>query len=175
MPISDEKVEEMMTAFKDMMQEMKRVQTENSKLHNEMHSMREKGGSTSSEPRHKYEDDEQDDNRNHKKTHGRPKPKRPVITEEVDDLEWVIFKDSWKRYKTMTKLEENEEVCLELREACSTEVNRLLYDYVGATELNKPTLEEDTLMEYIKKVAVKSIHPEVYLWNYGKLSQSPAE
>ena len=119
-------------------------------------------------------DDGQDYGRTHK-THGRPKPNRPVITEEVDDLEWIIFKDSWNRYKTMTQLEETKEVCLELREACSAEVNRLLYDYVGADELNKPALKEETLMAYIKKVAVKSIHPEVYRWNYGKMSQSSGE
>jgi len=142
MPISDEKVEEIMTAFKDMMLELKRVQTENSKLHSEMlNLMKEKASTPSTASKVKDEDDGQDYGRTHK-THGRPKPKRPVITEEVDDLEWIIFKDSWNRYKTMTQLEETKEVCLELREACSAEVNRLLYDYVGADELNKPALKE---------------------------------
>ena len=106
MPFSDEKVEEIMTAFKDMMGQMSRVQAENSKLHNEMLAiMKEKSSVSFSDTGNKHEDDDQDDRRPHR-THGRPKPKRPVITEESDDLEWVIFQDSWKHYKTMTKLEE---------------------------------------------------------------------
>jgi len=176
MPISDEKVEEIMVAFKDMMLEMKRVQTENSKLHSEMlNMMKEKTATSSTTASSTASNVKEEDVGRTQKTHGRPKPKRPVITEEVDDLEWIIFKDSWNRYKTMTSLEEDKEVCLELREACSAEVNRLLYDYVGAVELNNPALKEETLMAYIKKVAVKSIHPEVYRWNYGKMSQSSGE
>ena len=132
-----------MTAFKDMMLEMKRVQTENSRLHNEVITMmKNKSETASSDAKAKENNDDNDDSRS-QRTHGRPKPKRPVITEVVNDLEWVIFQDSWKRYKTMTQLEENKEICLELREACSPEVNRLLYDYVGAEELNKSSLKED--------------------------------
>jgi hypothetical protein len=59
MPFSDEKVEEIMTAFKDMMGEMKRVQTENSHLHNEMLAlMKEKSSASISDPRSRHEDDD---------------------------------------------------------------------------------------------------------------------
>ena len=48
------------------------------------------------------------------------KPKRPSIEYQMEDLEWQIFEDAWKRYKSLAILEDEEEICLELRECCSS-------------------------------------------------------
>ena len=105
----------------------------------------------------------------------RPKPNRPSIDAETDELNWIIFQDNWKRYKMMADLEEEKEICLELRETCSSEVNRLLYQYKGADALNANDLKEKDLLEFIKIVAVKSIHKEVHRWHYGQITQMDAE
>jgi len=174
--VADEALEQVLVAFKDMMVEVKRMQQENSHLQTELISLLKERSAPPVGPKKENNGDTPAvDTKSFNKHSSRPKPQRPVINEEVDDLEWVIFQDSWKRYKTMTGLEDEKEICLELREACSTEVNRLLYDYVGADELNKNTLKEDTLLQHIKKVAVKTVHQEVYRWNYGKLVQSDGE
>ena len=140
MPIADEKVEEILTAFKDMMLEMKRVQAENSELHKAMISLlKEKIAAPPSSPTADGSNVSYSESSQPLKTQStnRPKPTRPIINEEVDDLEWIIFQDSWNRYKTMTGLVDEATICLELREACSADVNRPLYDYVGAGMLNK--------------------------------------
>ena len=61
------------------------------------------------------------------------KPERPIIQPNLDDQEWALFEDSWGRYKKMCKLDEGdvENVRLELRECCSPEVNKFLFEYVG--------------------------------------------
>ena len=51
---------------------------------------------------------------------------------EVRDM----FTDQWARYKDMTKLRNLAEIRNELRSTCSREVNKLLFDLVGAESLN---------------------------------------
>ena len=106
----------------------------------------------------------------------RPKtksPDRPVINANTDEQEWELFKDSWNRYKTMTGITDVNMLRLELRAACSQDVNRLLFEYVGADSLDTAT-EDDTL-EYIKKVAVKGTHKEVHRIKFFRLSQMDGE
>lgn len=105
----------------------------------------------------------------------RAKPNRPKVESDLDEMGWEIFLDSFRRYKRIANLESNEDVCLELREACSANVNKSLYQYIGAVDLNSPTLTEAKLMEYIKFVAVKPIHPEVHRWNFNGLTQNEGE
>ena len=62
----------------------------------------------------------------------------------------------------MAELHEQSYICLELRETCSDAVNKLLYEFKGAPELNSDDLTEDRLLEHIKSVAVKTIHKEVH-------------
>ena len=105
----------------------------------------------------------------------RVKPKRPIIDADLDDIGWTIFQDSWSRYKKLSGLQEEADICLELREACSAEVNKLLYDFVGATELNDVNLTESVLMNHIKSVAVRTIHEEVHRWTFNGLTQDEGE
>ena len=80
----------------------------------------------------------------------RPKaksPDRPVINADTDEQEWELFKDSWNRYKTMTAVTDVNMLRLELRAACSQDVNRLLFEYIGADALN--TADENELLDFI--------------------------
>ena len=103
------------------------------------------------------------------------KPKRPSIEYQMEDLEWQIFEDAWKRYKSLAILEDEEEICLELRECCSSEVNKMLYEFKGATVLNDPHLDEGSLLEYIKSVAVKTQHVEIHRKHFHSKVQDQSE
>ena len=136
MPISDEKVEQILATLSDTMKEVKRVSTENSELHKEMilllkanNQLRDASmNQTAQSPT---------------KSSNKGKPDRPSVDAETDDIGWVIFKDSWQRYKRISDLVDVGEICLELRECCSTEVNKLLYQYAGSKELNATDLTEE--------------------------------
>ena len=85
------------------------------------------------------------------------RPDRPVINAAIDDREWALFKDTWSRYKTMIGVSsatpgDLDTIRLELRAACSTEVNRMLFEFVGPDALNICT--EDQLLTRIKSIAV---------------------
>lgn len=103
------------------------------------------------------------------------KPERPIIQPNLDDQEWALFEDSWGRYKKMCKLDEGdvENVRLELRECCSPEVNKFLFEYVGPAKLNVCTEKE--LLDHIKSVAVKVVHKEVHRMAFNLLFQDHGE
>ena len=99
-------------------------------------------------------------------------PDRPMIDSGMNDSEWEVWLDSWKRYKSMTKIGELDMVN-ELRSCCSTEVNTLLFQYIGPDTLNSTS--ETSLLEHIKSVAVKGLHIEVHRKNFGSLYQQDGE
>lgn len=100
-------------------------------------------------------------------------PDRPTIDANIDEREWELFKDSWRRYKTMTGISTPDNIRMELRAACSKDVNRLLFEFVGATILDTTT--EDGLLTHIQSVAVKGTHKEVHRMNFSKLKQMDGE
>ena len=100
-------------------------------------------------------------------------PDRPIINSDTDEQEWEHFKDSWNRYKTMTAITDANMIRLELRAACSKDVNRLLFEYVGAENLNAANEEE--MLDFIKSVAVKGTHKEVHRMKFFRLSQMDGE
>ena len=101
------------------------------------------------------------------------RPDRPLINANIDDREWELLKDTWNRYKVMTGLQHVDDIRNELRASCSEDVNRFLFEFVGAETLNKATEEE--LLQHIRAVAVKTTHKEVHRMNFGKLIQSEGE
>ena len=106
------------------------------------------------------------------------KPDRPVVNAAIDDREWALFKDTWSRYKTMigvssTTPEDVETIRMELRSTCSTEVNRMLFEFVGPDVLNACT--EEQLLTHIKSVAVKVVHHEVHQVSFHAMSQEQGE
>ena len=81
--------------------------------------------------------------------------------------------DTWNWYKEMCKLTNPSTICNELRMACIPELNRLLFDLMGADTLN--TASEDQLLQYIKLVTVRGLHKEVYWQNFYSMKQKEGE
>ena len=103
------------------------------------------------------------------------KPDRPVVNAGLDDREWALFEDTWSRYKQMCKLSPDDVTTLrlELRAACSPDVNKLLFEFVGAAVLNECT--EAEMLQHIKSVAVKTTHKEVHRMAFDKMVQGEGE
>ena len=155
MSLPTEQISEILKTMNDQMQEMQLLREENRDLPERNQTLQE---------------------RQHPGTAiKREQPKRPIIEANSDDNDWSIFLDSWKRYKRMTRIASNEDIVLELRSACSTEVNKLLFEFTGESALNEEGLSEEGLLEMIHSIAVKGIHKEVHRMNFGKITQSPGE
>eukprot|EP00111_Clytia_hemisphaerica_P014511 TCONS_00042722-protein len=105
--------------------------------------------------------------------HRSSKPTRPTIEADSSDNGWIIFEDSWSRYKEMAKLNNQAEIRNELRSTCSSKVNEMLFNFVGPEVLS--TASEAVLLKFIKSVAVKTVHPEVYRQQFFNLRQSDCE
>ena len=103
------------------------------------------------------------------------KPDRPNIETDLDDTEWVLFLDSWTRYKQMLNIPDTEVTIIrnELRAACSEQVNKLLFEYIGGDKLN--TCTETELLNHIKSVAVKITHKAVHRVEFDRMSQNDGE
>ena len=106
---------------------------------------------------------------------GRPKAIRPMMEEGVDDFGWNLFMDKWRRFKHSAGLTETEDTILELRDCCSDQVNRMLFEFIGFEELNRPSLTELELLNHIKTVAVRTVHKEVHRWHFSQIDQSGSE
>ena len=180
MPLSDEKVDQLLiTVLTESMKNMQTFQAENNKLHSDLLKMMQRQmefheSSLAAKNEMKSEMDLNSDMPQIKRSN-KAKPTRPVIEPEIDDVEWGIFLDKWKIYKTIAEVEDETEICLELRESCSPAVYKLLYQFVGTEELNKPDITEVDMLAHIKQVAVKSIHEEVHRWNYAQMTQQSGE
>lgn len=103
----------------------------------------------------------------------RAKLTRPIIEEDSTDNRWIIFKDEWNRYKEMAGLSNVQDIRNELRAACPQKVHEMLFNFVGPDALQ--TASESDLLEFVKSVAVKTVHPEVYRQHFYKLQQSDGE
>lgn len=103
----------------------------------------------------------------------RAKLTRPIIDADSTDNRWIIFKDEWSRYKEMASLSSEQDIRNELRAACSQKVNEMLFNFIGPDTLR--TASENDLLGFIKSVAVKTVHPEVYRQHFYKLKQSDGE
>ena len=76
------------------------------------------------------------------------KPDRPIIEGNWNDSEWALFLDTWRRYKIMASLTQADEIRMELRAACSSDVNKFLFEFVGPNILDNAT--EEQLLAHIK-------------------------
>ena len=81
--------------------------------------------------------------------------------------------DTWNRYKEMCKLTNLSTICNELRMACTPELNRLLFNLMGAEALNMAS--EDQLLQYIKLIAVRGFYKEVHQQNFHSMKQKEGE
>ena len=96
------------------------------------------------------------------------KPDRPTIDRDIDDREWALLMDKWGRYKNMCNIKPTdlETIRLELRAACTDDVDKLLFEFVGPSVLDSCT--EDQLLEHIKSVTVKHTHKEVHRMEFHR-------
>ena len=100
------------------------------------------------------------------------KPDRPEIDLETSEAEWAFFCSGWDIYKTRSGIK-NKEITLELRAACTTELRRALYNFIGQAKLS--TFDEITLKAFICQMAVKGKNTAVYRHEFYSMAQSAEE
>ena len=70
------------------------------------------------------------------------KPVRPSVDVETAEGEWSIFLDQWARFKRMASLATPLEINDNLRQCCSDQLNRRLFDIRGASALNNSLFKQ---------------------------------
>ena len=108
-----------------------------------------------------------------RQTNQTKKPDRPTVDSGMNDREWALLDDSWSRYKKMTNIVDLETIRMELRAACSVDVNKMLFEFVGAETLD--TCTEAELLNHIKSVAVRTVHKEVHRMVFNTMVQKDKE
>ena len=101
------------------------------------------------------------------------RPKRPDIDEETSEGDWEIFVDAWDRYKSRCKLEDIDSIRYELRQTCSTAINKRLIELHGAEDLK--SVSEVELLNRIKDAAVSAKHPLVHRLEFHQITQKDNE
>ena len=101
------------------------------------------------------------------------RPERPTINAGLSDNQWLLFQDSWGRYKQLANLSKPDRIRNELRAACSQEVNETLFELHGPHQLN--IMSEAELLEAIQKVSVESVHEEVHRQSFFQIKQDIGE
>lgn len=122
---------------------------------------------------HLQDENSQLRNKRYQPTANIRQPDRPIISCNMDEKDWAVFIDSWQRYKLMTGINDADYVKMELRAACSQEINRLLFEYVGPLQLDQANERE--LLEHIRAIAVKVIHKEVHRMKFTQMKQMDGE
>ena len=102
----------------------------------------------------------------------RKKMDRPAITAEATEATWKILLSDWKRYKSTTEVRDLEDIRNELLNCCSTQVRSSLANSRGA---KVEDMNEEQLVDAIKKVAVKISHVSVHRKAFHKMHQEEGE
>ena len=102
------------------------------------------------------------------------KPDRPEIdlVVKTSEAEWAFFCSEWDIYKTRSGIK-NEEITLELRAACTTELRSALYNFIGQAKLF--TSDEPALKAFICQMAVKGKKTAVHRQEFYSMAQSAEE
>ncbi|CAE1263626.1 unnamed protein product [Acanthosepion pharaonis] len=98
----------------------------------------------------------------------RVKPERLVTESDTSDNKWIIFRDAWSRYKQIIQLTDPTKTRNELRSACNSSVNEMLFNFVGPNALNNAT--EEQLPESVACILSLSLSLSIYLSIYLSLS-----
>ena len=101
------------------------------------------------------------------------KPTRPSIDIDTSEGEWALFDDEWARFKQMAKLVVDDEIRDNLRQCCTPQLNKRLFDVKGAATLN--VASEQDLLSWIKEIAVKGVHKEVHRTQFVHCKQKQGE
>ena len=101
------------------------------------------------------------------------KPTRPTIDIDTSEGEWSVFEDQWGRFKRMAKLTDLEDIRDNLRQCCSSQLNKRLFDVKGAATLDAAS--ELDLLTWIKEIAVQGVHKEVHRTQFVNCKQKQGE
>ena len=98
-----------------------------------------------------------------------PRPEHPHIDLNSTEGKWEFFKNEWALYKRRAGLAGS---CPEeLRACCSEELRIELFSYIGPSTID--TLDETTLLAYIRRLAVKGKNKAVHRQEFYALHQQP--
>jgi hypothetical protein len=175
MPLSEEKLDRLLLTLERTINELVTSNVRRDEMHGQLMHLLEENRHLKAEPQSPDSIMHEGDVIATPKPRKHAKGNRPTINVGMDDMQWVIFEDAWGRYKRVEELDKNENMCLELRDACSPEVNQLLYDFIGPDKLNDESLTETILLAHIKSVSVKSVHVEVHRWSFANMRQEEGE
>ena len=114
MPVSDEKVDELLTALAKTMAMVERCTAENSDLHREMVALLKENAVLKNVNNTSALDQSF---KAINKSSIKRKPERPKFNAEIDDIAWIIFQDAWNWFKKISELKDESENCLELWES----------------------------------------------------------
>ena len=101
------------------------------------------------------------------------KPVRPSVDVDTSEGEWAYFKDWWSQYKRMAKLVAVGGIRDNLRQCCTPQLDKRLFDIKGSETLNAAT--EEDLLKWIKEIAVKGVHKEVHRTQFVHTRQKQGE
>lgn len=101
------------------------------------------------------------------------KPERPSIDIDTTESEWLVFHDNWSRFKRMSHITARTDIIDNLRQCCTPQLNRRLFDMKGPTTLDAAT--EENLLSWLKDIAVKGLHMEVHRTGFVSLRQKQGE
>ena len=93
---------------------------------------------------------------------------RPKIDLTNNEGHWAFFIDEWCRYKRQSKINATD-INDELRSCCAEQLRKELFDLYGAETLD--TLDEDGLLDKIKRVAIKGKNKSVHRQEFYGMSQ----
>ena len=96
------------------------------------------------------------------------KPKRPVITTNMSESDWIFFNHKWDRYKRLSQIE-GQLVIDEVWACLDSDMERLAFQD-GITDQ-----DPDNLLSKIKKLAVTTIHPSLHVVELHEARQSSDE
>ena len=96
------------------------------------------------------------------------KPKRPVLTSNMSESDWVFFQHKWERYKRLSNID-GQVLIDELWACLDSDMERLAFQD-GISETNP-----DRLLAQINDLAVTTVHPSLHVVELHEAKQSSDE
>ena len=96
------------------------------------------------------------------------KPKRPSVTSNMSESDWVFFEHKWSRYKRQSGIS-GQQILDELWACLDQDLERLAFQ----DGMNHTTPDE--LLAAIKNLAVTTVHPALHVVSLHETRQNPNE
>ena len=96
------------------------------------------------------------------------KPKRPVVTSNMSESDWVFFQHKWTRYVRLSQIQ-GQALIDELWACLEPDIERLAFqDGINETD-------HERLLTAVKQLAVTTIHPSLHVITLHEAKQSSEE